>query len=163
MFEQGSRITAKVADFGFATCFQTHNDWISMPVIGPWNAPEHHDRSFRPEQAKQMDAYAFGLLCFWLLFKAGFSGGLPLPPDTTLQGEQLVSFERDEPENNLLQVRKGDNRLVKWLCWLVQENSHFDSSMKNYLVLFFRSTLAFEPQSRCTELEQLLNLLASDR
>ena len=134
-----------------------------MPDIRPWNAPEHHDRSFRPEKAKQMDVYSFGLLCFWLLFKAGSSADLPLPPDTILKSGQFVSFERDEPENNLFQVWKDDNRLVKWLYWLVQENSHFDSSIKNHLVLFFRSTLAFEPQLRCTELEQLLGLLAPDR
>ena len=134
-----------------------------MPNIRPWNAPEHHDRSFKPEQAKQMDVYSFGLLCFWLLFKAGSSGDLPLPPNTILQSGQLVSFERDEPENNLLQLWKSDNRLVKWLCWLVQGNDHFDSNTKNHLVSFFRSTLTFEPQSRCTELEQLLGFLAPNR
>ena len=134
-----------------------------MPHIGPWNAPEHHDRSFRPEQAKRMDVYSFGLLCFWLVFQAGYSGDLPLPPDTTLKIGQFVSFERDEPENNLLQDWKGDNRLVEWLCWLVQENNYLESSTKDHLVSFFRSTLAFEPQSRCTEFEQLLDFLAPNR
>ena len=95
MFEEGSRIIAKVADFGFATCFQSHKDRISMPDIGPWNAPEHHDRSFGPEQAKQMEIYSFGLLCFWLVFKAGSSGDLSLPPDMILKSGQLVNFERD--------------------------------------------------------------------
>ncbi len=83
-------------------------------------------------------------------------------PDTILKSGQLVSFERDEPKNNLLQVWKGDNRLVKWFCWLVQGNDHFDSSTEN-LVSFFRSTLASKPQSRCTEFEQLFGLLALDR
>jgi len=134
-----------------------------MPNIEPWNAPEYHDRYFRPEQAKQMDVYSFGLLCFWLVFQAGSSGDLPLPSDTILKSGQLFSFERDQPENNLLQVWKGDNRLVNWFCWLVQENDHFNSSTKNHLVSFFRFTLAFEPQSRCTEFEQLLSLLAPNR
>ena len=75
-----------------------------MPHIEPWNAREHHDRSFRSEQAKRMDVYSFGLLCFWIVLQAGFSGDLPLPPDTILKSGQLVSFERDEPKNNLLQV-----------------------------------------------------------
>lgn len=134
-----------------------------MPDIGPWNAPEHHNRSFRPEQAKQTDVYSFGLLCFWLLFQAGSSDHLPLPSDTILKSGQLVSFERDEPENNLLQVWKGDNRLVKWLCWMIQENDYFDSSTKNNLISFFQFTLTFEPKSRCTKFEQLLNLLTPDR
>ena len=134
-----------------------------MPDIGLWNAPEHHDRSFRPEQAKQMDVYSFGLLCFWLLFKAGSSADLPLPPDMILKNGQFVSFERDEPEDNSIQVWKADNRLIKWLCWLVQGNDYFDSSTKNHLISFFRFTLTFEPQSRCTEFEQLLSLLAPER
>lgn len=115
------------------------------------------------EQAKQMNLYSFGLLCYWLVFKAGSSGDLPLSLDMILKSGQLVSFERDEPENNLLQVWKGDNRLIKWLCWLVQGNDHFNSNTKNHLISCFRSTLAFELQSRCTELEQLLGLLAPNR
>lgn len=71
VFEDMSRFIAKVADFGFATCFQSHNDLISMPKSEPWNAPERHDRHIKGEQGKQMDVYSFGMLCFWLVFKAG--------------------------------------------------------------------------------------------
>lgn len=117
------------------------------------------------EQAKQMNIYSFGLLCFWLVFKAGSSGDLPLSLDMILKSGQLVSFERDEPENKLTSSLEGRQylRLIKWLCWLVQGNDHFNSYTKNHLISFFRSTLALEPRSRCTELEQLLGLLAPDR
>ena len=128
-----------------------------MPHIEPWNAPEYHDRYFRPEEAKQMDVYSFGLLCFWLVFQAGSSGNLRLPPDTILKSGQFFSFERDEPENNLLQVWKGNDRLINWLCWLIEEDDRFDSVAKSRWLLFFRSTLAFEPQSRCVEFEILLD------
>lgn len=33
MFEEGSRIITNVADFEFATCFQSHKDRISMSDI----------------------------------------------------------------------------------------------------------------------------------
>lgn len=70
-FEDNSRIIAKVADLGSATCFHGHDYLYSMPNIEPENAPEHHTRSFRPELAKEMEVYSFGMLCFWLVFEAG--------------------------------------------------------------------------------------------
>ncbi len=127
IFEENSRIIAKVADFEFAMCFQSHNDRILMSDIESWNALKHHNRSFRSEQVKQMNVYSFELLCFWLLFQAEFSDHLSLSSDTIFKSEQLVSFKRDESENNLLQVWKNDNWLVKWLCWMIQENDYFDS------------------------------------
>lgn len=163
IFEENTRIIAKVADFGFSTCFQDHDDLISMPDIKIWNAPEHHRFSFRPDQAKQMDVYSFGMLCFWLIFKAGSSVDLPIPPDTILESGQFMSFEQHKPDKNLLQLWKRDNKLVEWVCWLVREDGQFDSSTKNRLVSFFWSTLSFDPQSRCTDFEQLLGLLVPNR
>lgn len=29
-----------------------------------WNASEHHDDHFKPEQVKQMNIYSFNMLCF---------------------------------------------------------------------------------------------------
>lgn len=161
--EDKSRIVAKVADFGFATCFLGQNDLIKMPDIGTWNAPEYHARAFRPEQAKQMDVYSFGLLCFWLLFKAASSADLPLPPDTILNDGQFIRFKEYKSEKNLLQLWKRDSKLIEWVCWLVREDDRIDSSTKDRLGSFFRFTLAFEPQSRCTEFEQLLGLLVPNR
>ena len=165
IFEDDSRIVAKVADFGFATCFQDHSSSTSilMPEIEPWNAPEWHDRSFKPEQAKRMDVYSFGLLCFWLIFKAGSSVDLPLPPDTILENGQFISFERNQPKQNILQIWRKNDKLVRWISWLVREDNRFDTNTKNRLVLFFRSTLAFKPQERCTDFRQLLDLLVPNR
>ncbi|KAL8904836.1 MAG: hypothetical protein Q9171_006900 [Xanthocarpia ochracea] len=163
IFEDDSGIVAKVADFGFATCFQGHNDSIAMPTKEPWDAPEYHDRSFKPEKAKQMDVYSFGLLCFWLIFKAGSSVDLPLSIDTNLESGRFFSFERIQPKQNLLQLWRRDSRLSEWVCWLVHRDGQFDDDTKTDLESFFRSTLAFEPQSRCTEFDQLLGLLVPDR
>jgi serine/threonine protein kinase len=163
IFEEKSHIRAKVADFGFATCFQGENDLVSMPRSVPWNAPEYHDGRFRPKQAKQMDVYSFGLLCFWLLFKAGTTVDLSLPPDATFEIGQHVNFGQEEPGKNLLQLWKKDSRLADWVCWLVCEARRFDNSLKDRLISFFRFTLAVMPQSRSMDFEQLLGLLVPDR
>ena len=165
IFEEDSRVVAKVADFGFATCLQGDNDLLSIPVSEPWNAPEYYDHHFRPEPAKKMDVYSFALLCTWLLFEAGSPGGLSLPPDTNLETGQFISFEPRHSGKNLLQLWKKDSndKLVRWISWLVRENECLKSSMKDNFVRFFWSALAFDPESRCLEFEQLLALLRPDR
>ena len=165
IFEDDSRVVAKVADFGFATCLQGDNDLISIPKSEPWNAPEYYDHYFRPEAAKKMDVYSFALLCTWLLFEAGSSNGLLLPPDTNLETGQTVSFEARQSEKNLLQLWKSDSddKLAKWISWLVREDGRLNDRIQDNLIEFFRSALAFDPESRCMEFEQLLALLSLDR
>ena len=163
IFEENSRIIAKVADFGYATCFQDDSSRISIPKSEPWNAPEHHDQQFRPLEAKRMDVYSFALLCAWLLFEAGSSDKLQLPSDIVRETSKLVGFGIDEPEKNLLQLWKRDHKLVDWVYSLVYVNSHLNDSTKDCLTSFFRSTLTFEPRLRCIEFGQLLDLLAPSR
>lgn len=165
IFEDDSRVIAKVADFGFATCLQGDNDLLSIPSSEPWNAPEYSDHHFRPESAKKMDIYSFALLCTWLLFEAGSFSGLLLPPDTILETGQTISFEPHQSEKNLLQLWKmdSDDKLAKWISWLVREDGRLNSSIKDNLIRFFRSALAFDPESRCMEFEQLLSLISLDR
>ena len=165
VFEENSQLVAKVADFGFATCFQRDDDRILMPKSEPWNAPEHHDSEFLPKQAKQMDVYSFGMLCFWLIFEAGSHSGLPLPPDHALGRGQFISFERYSSQTNVLLNWKNDenHKLAEWMVWLVREEKRFDSTTKDNLMQLSRSTLTFTPQSRCTEFEQLLGLLVPNR
>lgn len=164
VFEEGPRIVARVADFGFATCFQGHNELISMPKSEPWNAPEHHVRPVTSEQAKQMVIYSLGMLCLWLIFEAGSAIDLPIPPYTVLESGQFISFERCRSEDNLLQDWKSNgNGLIEWVCWLVNEEGQFDSSRKRNLVQIFQLTLALDPKLRSKELERLLDLLVPNR
>ena len=130
-----------------------------MPFAEPWNAPEHGNRFFEPEQAKKMDIYSFGMLCFWLIFKAGTSVDLPFGTISS----QFVSFEGKHPGMNSLQLWKKDSRLIEWVCCLVREESLFDNSTKDRLLSFFGSTLAFEPNSRCTDLAKVLRFLTPNR
>lgn len=163
MFEEDSRVVARMADFGFATCSQGDYDRILLPKSEPWNAPEHHNSDVLPMQAKQMDIYSFGMLCFWLLFEAGSPSNLPLPSNMTQEISQYISFERNEPERNLLQLWRKDYRLVDWICWLVRENSHLENSVKDRLIPFFWFTLTPEPQSRCANFRELFDLLIPER
>ena len=165
IFEDDSRVTAKLADFGFATCLQSGEELLLIPVSEPWNAPEYSDHLFRPESAKKMDIYSFALLCAWLLFEAGSSGGFLLPPDINLETDQYFSFEPRQSGKNLLELWKRDssNKLVKCLSGLVREDQRLNSTVKDNLIPFFCSTLTFDPKSRCTELEHLVSLLVPSR
>ena len=117
-----------------------------MPISVPWNAPEHHDGHFKPEQAKQMDIFSFGMVFFWLPFAAGSLGNLPPPPNTVLESGQTITFNTCEPEKNLLQLWKRDYRLVEWVSWIVYENVHLNSSAADHLKSFFQFTLALDPK-----------------
>ena len=163
-FDENSRICPKVADSGLATCFQGHDEWVTLPKSEPWNAPEYHGRSMMPEEAQRMDIYSFGLMCFWLLFKAGSSGDA-LDPGTLLEPDSFVDFERPWSEKNLLQRWKTDpqDKIVEWVCWLVRKDQHIDIDIEKNLQRFFQSTLAYEPQSRSTDLAKLVGLLDPTR
>ena len=132
-----------------------------MPRSEPWCAPEFGDRQFRPLEAKRMDIYSFAMLCAWLLFGAGISMDLPLPPETAQEIGQFISFEPSQSVLNLLQLLKSDrdNKLAEWITWLIHNNSRLERNSQGNLSQFFRSTLAFDPKLRCTEFGQLLNLL----
>ena len=157
--------TARVADFGFSTRFRGDRDLISMPKSIPWNAPEHHHRSFEPSAAKKMDVYSFGMLCVWLVFGATSSATILLPPQTLRDKGQFISFEELSQEQNLLQYWKSDrnNKLSMWATWLVAEYGHLTNEMNDNLAQFFNLTLAFEPEKRSTDFEHLLCLLSSTR
>jgi hypothetical protein len=84
-----------------------------------------------------MDVFSFDMLCFWLLFAAGFISNLPFHPNRILESSQMATFELCEPEKNLLQLWKRDQTLVKWVCWLVHEDDHVNSSIKSCLITCF--------------------------
>ena len=134
-----------------------------MPNIWLWNAPEYHTRPIRPENAKRMDVYSFGLLCFWLIFEGGSSGGLPPPPNTNPESDQSISFQGDQVGKDLIQLWKKDDRLLDWICWQVHRDCRLGDELQNRFSSFFRSTLAFEPESRCTDFDELLDFIIPNR
>ena len=166
IFKDSSRhYVAKVADFGFSTCFRGDHDLISMPKSIPWNAPEYHYRSFEPPAAKRMDIYSFGMLCLWLIFGVSSSATMPLPPQTPHDKGHFICFEDTQQKLNLLQYWKSDrnNKLLEWVTWLVVEHGCFKNEMSDRLSRFFNLTLVFEPEKREINIGNLLHFLSPTR
>ncbi|KAJ6439093.1 mutator-like element [Purpureocillium lavendulum] len=151
--ESPSKYVAKVADFGFSTQFIREDDLIRMPKSGIWCAPEWHHRGFRPEAARKMDIFSFGLVCVWMLF------GDNLTKSSRDDG-RVVSFEEDcNPAQNLLErwkVDHGKDELTAWALSLVRMRAELSGSD---LATFFKSTLAIDPHKREINLSRQLHHL----
>jgi serine/threonine protein kinase len=153
---------AKMADFGFSIGFQRENDRIFLPESRPWNPPEHHNRHFFPEEAKRMDIYSFGLLCFWLLF--GTSDQLPLAPWMQYENAESISFEGSESLDIFECLKKNeDDNLLRWIAWLIDYQEDFNDSERNDLKQFFRFTLVRKSSQRNMDFDVLLSSLTSNR
>ncbi|KAF2806243.1 kinase-like protein [Mytilinidion resinicola] len=161
------KVTAKVADFGFATWFRSRDDLIAMPRSVPWNAPEHRGQKFRPLDAQRMDVYSYGMLCLWLLFGVDTPENVLLPLSTILQDDQTLCFDvlGSLGKENLLLIWKMDenDKLLDWATWLVLEHTHISATVQRVLLEFFRSSLSFHSSRRTTDLDHLLCLLAPMR
>lgn len=155
---KNDRFVAKMADFGFSTAFLGENDKISFPRSRPWNAPEYHERYFSPEQAKRMDIYSFGLLCFWFLF--GTSDQLPLYENT-----ESVNFEGKGASLNIIERLKKneDDNFLKWIAWVLDRQDNIKDTERYNLKQFFRFTLVRKPDQRNMNYDHLLSSLASHR
>ena len=143
IFSNGSsQYTAKVADFGYSTWLGGTDSAVLMPRTPHWTAPEWHHRPMHSESAIKMDIYSFGLLCFWLLLYHGeetkrrdFYKDLESGGETSILARQLVN-ETDFTN---------------------------DDDMRRNLHQLFDLSLALDPAERCSNLGQLVCLLATDR
>jgi serine/threonine protein kinase len=165
VFDDGSRFIAKVADFGFSTCFQSDDDLISIPKSEPWNAPEvdRGGQLFTPSQAKRVDVYSFALLCTWLVLDMNPSTDCSPRLDT--ENNSHASIGQHQPMMDLFRLWKSDasNRLAKWAKGQVHQSRVFDNSTKVNLESFISSSLVLGPLSRSTDFEELLSLLTPER
>jgi len=161
--DEGHGFIAKMADFGFSTGFQGENDKISFPRSRPWNAPEYHDRYFFHEEAKRMDVYSFGLLCFWFLF--GASGQLPLAPWMQYENVETISFEGNGESLVILEnlMENQDDNLLRWIIWVINCQDDFKDDERHNLEQFFCFTLVRKPDQRNMNFNDLLSSLAPYR
>jgi serine/threonine protein kinase len=146
--------TAKVADFGFSTHFNSEQgDLIQMPMSMPWTAPEHHSRLFIPESAKVMDVYSFGMLCLWLLFDKA--------PSRAGTNNRAFSFEaKNWKENEDLLLSWKMNKLLDWAIQLIANSASIKDEMKTCLTRFFQYSLQPDSKKRNADWDCLLRLLA---
>ena len=110
-----------------------------MPYSPPWTAPEQHHRQILPAQARKMDAYAFGMLCLWLLFYNRL--------------DQDRKFEKDM-KGSQTSVLNHASDLIRALA--VSENQNMDDIQE-----LFRLTLAQDPAERASNFDTFLQLLSS--
>ena len=142
VFENGSiKYTARVADFGYSTWLAGTDDAVLMPRTPHWTAPEWHHRPMHSASAIRMDVYSFGLLCLWLLFYHG-------------EETQRRNFYKD------LESGEETSTLARQL---VVEANVMDDDVRNNLHKLFDLSLALDPAERCSNLGQLVCLLATDR
>lgn len=136
MYGNDQEVTAKVTDFSYSCIGKSDDDIVILPRSELWQAPEYHRGGCKVKDAKLMDIYSFGLICFWLLFPAEFDdlastrGGLT---DVQAKAERLAS-------------EKNSSEL-------------YDSQS---LVKFFAITLSTDPEARKMDWKELVSLLSQE-
>ena len=131
---------ARVADFGYSTWLGGADDLIYMPRSLHWTAPEWHYRAFNRASAFKMDVYSFGLLCLWLLFYHG----------------------RETRHSRFYEDLKSGEAKSTLACGLIDESSDFSDEQRKNLRQLFDLSLTIDPAVRCSNFEQLRDLLAPD-
>ena len=111
-----------------------------MPCSTPWVAPEWEDgHEFRFRDAKKMDAYSFGMLCFWhLLFD--FPGPL-----------------------NLNTLRRQETNMMAFANALVEQKADLDVLQRQNLSELFSLTLSDNPAKRTWDFDKILSCLTLER
>lgn len=68
--QKGASLVAMITDFESSCVYGEESDLLTLPRTPPWDAPEWSDRYISVKNAKLMDIYSFGLVCFWILFQS---------------------------------------------------------------------------------------------
>lgn len=131
----------KVTDFGHSTIFARDSNTIVMPYSKHWTAPEYHHRRFTPIQARLMDAYSFGMLCFWLLF------------DRTTIGHHGNIEEDPEISKDTVEYTRG----------LTEETLHLSDQVNYSLHSLFKLSVSKDTAQRTADFGTFLELLSSFR
>jgi serine/threonine protein kinase len=153
--DEAGTYVARVADFGYSTWFCDPNDVVSMPKSIPWNAPEHHHRGFSMPNAKKMDVYSFGALCFWLLFER--------PILTFSSPATSPTSERRERLMDLFMGHNHEDGLLNLALSLVAEEDWLNDDTSTRLINFFKASLSIDPEDRIDDVSKLVLLLVPER
>ena len=152
-------ITVKVADFGYSTLTMGESGKVFLPKSRPWNAPEHHFRGFKAQEAKKTDVYSFGLLCLWFLFRSRLSD---IPQATADGTTDLISFNAPLfGRRTLLELLKDEDRVEDIANRLVE--SMPGSEYRIRLQEIFSLTLPLNPGKRTCDLARIVGLLGQNK
>lgn len=134
---------AKIADFGYSNIFK-ENSRFAMPMTEPWEAPEWEEGyQFSFLEAKNMDAYSFGMLCLWLILY------MSLDSPEAMVGQ----FEN-------LSERSGD--MYDAATSLIESHVGLQTPRKEKLDKLFSLTLINDPNCRSFDFDQFLSYLTTD-
>jgi len=136
--ENENQYVAKVTDFGYSTMFARDSDRILMPYSKHWTAPEYHHRGFTPMQARQMDAYSFGMLCLWLLF------------------DRMMT----DREGNIKEDPEISEDIVEYTPDLTEKTLHLSDQVNYSLHNLFKLSLSKDPAQRTADFSTFLELLS---
>jgi hypothetical protein len=151
---------AKVIDFGYSAQYTTNSD--RFPLKGrtwPWFAPEQ-DRiklEFSLSDAKKVDVFCFGMLCFWTIFMSLLDGDTPLPEHCGWAQPTFDSCCGERATKQRLQKLKGDSKLQKLAKDLVATFENLDNDQRAALDKLFDKTLQARREDRESDLRQLLD------
>lgn len=147
---------ARLADFGYST-LSSSSERIYPPNSKPWTAPEHHYRGFSPLSAKRMDVYSLGMLCVWTLYRKYFSSDSHFWADL---GQTNFSNEQTREELSGLAICEGSGGLFVRVKKLINSWSNdLEEERGERLAVFFRSTLATNPEEREIDVAVLIGHL----
>jgi serine/threonine protein kinase len=139
--------TARLTDFGYSTHLAGHHENIMMPKSWPWNAPEHHHRGFKPQQAKTMDMFSFGVLSLWIMYKSYLSGKIPFPPNMSWTSKYMAN-EAESVDRHTIERLKKDDKLTKLSVELLAADTALEEMAKLQLEGIFRIMLLCNPVAR---------------
>jgi serine/threonine protein kinase len=153
IYKDGTGVfTGRLTDFGYSSQFTDADEYIFMPKSWPWYAPEHHHRGFRPENARNMDMFSFGVLSLWVMYRPYLSGTSLLPAELLWTSQYITSRTKDVDRWTLDELKKRDE-LVKFAQQLVSDDTGLEDSAKYELRVFFGTVLQCNPDIRRTELQ----------
>ncbi|KAF4948637.1 hypothetical protein FGADI_9541 [Fusarium gaditjirri] len=142
VYRHGDKVTAKVTDFSYSCLGKSGNDIVHLPRSRPWHAPEYSHEGFKICDAKLMDIYSFGMVCFWVLFPQNF--------------REIVNCQHSEGmEEALLNIQTTAEQLATGAELL-------EPSRRDFLARFFRVTLCQAPQGRNQNWQELVQLLGQE-
>jgi serine/threonine protein kinase len=161
--DKSGAIFAKLADFGYSGWDMTNNEkaLIKLPRSRPWDAPEHHHRGFTVAQARKSDIYSFGMLCMYIIFEDKLCGAT-----LALDGKNAFMSMRNYvgafKDPNITDKLKHGGGLLELMHILIEGADILSTAQEQSLSRFFDSALAYDPEERILNIEELTSLLRED-
>jgi hypothetical protein len=125
IFEENGGYIAKVSDFGYSTV-DVDDGLINLPFSAPWHHPEQHRNGYTFNLATKMDAYSFGMLCFWAFFRDA----------------------DDYPDSEMLEQRKRECDMPNVAARLARSMAMYGDHQKKFLTGILGMTLIHNHEVR---------------